>query len=112
VENVAVIYLGARLAHDGALTVGMLFAFMSYKQHFIERAVQLVEKALEFRVLDLHLERLGDIALTPREPGHDRPPASLARPVAGRIELRNVSFRYAESEPFVLAGVDQRVEPG
>lgn len=111
-ENVVVIYLGARLAHDGALTVGMLFAFMSYKQHFIERGVQLVEKGLEFRVLDLHLERLGDIALTPCEPGYDRPPASIARPVAGRIELRNVSFRYAESEPYVLEGVSLEVEPG
>jgi len=89
----------------------MLFAFMSYKRQFVDKASLLVEKALEFRVLDLHLERLGDIALTPPEAGHDRPLA-YARPLAGRLELRNVSFRYAETEPLVLTDVSLAVEPG
>ena len=110
-ENIVTIYLAARLALDGTLTIGMIFAFMSYKQHFTEKAVQLVEKALEFRILDLHLERLADIALTPLEPGHDRPLA-YTRPIEGRIELRNVCFRYAETEPFVLENVNLVIEPG
>src|SRR5918994_2209020 len=57
-ESIIVVYLAARLALSNTLTVGMIFAFMSYKQHFTEKAVQLVEKALEFRILGLHLERL------------------------------------------------------
>src|SRR5262249_40577098 len=32
-ENVVTVYLGARLALDNSLTVGMLFAFMSYKRY-------------------------------------------------------------------------------
>lgn len=88
VENVLTIYLAARLALDGTLTVGMIFALVSYKRNFTEKAALLIEKAIEFRVLDLHLERLGDIALTPLEPGHDRLLA-YARPIDGRIELRN-----------------------
>jgi len=110
-ENVLTVYLAARLALDGALTVGMIFALVAYKRHFTEKAALLVEKAIEFRVLDLHLERLGDIALTPPEPGHDRLPA-YARPIEGRIELRNLCFRYAETEPFVLENVNLVVEAG
>ena len=61
--------------------------------------------------LGLHLERLSDIALTPIERGVDRP-LDYARPVKGGIELRNVSFRYAETEPFVLRDVNLAIEPG
>ncbi|HEX2135779.1 MAG TPA: peptidase domain-containing ABC transporter [Microvirga sp.] len=110
-ENIVVIYLAARLALDNALTVGMIFAFMSYKRHFTDKTVLLVEKALEFRILGLHLERLADIALTPIEHGQDQPLA-YTRAVEGRIELRNVSFRYAETEPLILENVNLTVEPG
>ncbi|HWX26328.1 MAG TPA: peptidase domain-containing ABC transporter [Steroidobacteraceae bacterium] len=110
-ENVVTIYLAARLALSNSLTIGMIFAFMSYKQHFTEKAVQLVEKALDFRILELHLERLADIALSPLERGHDQVLAYM-RPIQGRIELRNVCFRYAETEPFVLEDTNFIIEPG
>ena len=111
VENVITIYLGARLALDGTLTVGMLFAFMLYKQQFLDKAARLIEKMIDFRMLDLYLERLGDIALTERERGLDRP-SHLPRPLTGAIEVRDVSFRYAETEPYVLENASLRVEPG
>ena len=110
-EMIISIYLAARLALSNSLTIGMIFAFMSYKQQFTDKAALLVEKALDFRVLELHLERLADIALSPLERGHDRPPA-YERRIQGRIELRNVFFRYAETEPFVLENVSLVVEPG
>ena len=103
-------YLAAKLALSNSLTIGMIFAFISYKQHFTEKAVQLVEKALDFRILGLHLERLSDIALTPLERGHDQPVA-YTRQIHGRIELRNVSFRYAESEPLVLENINLTISP-
>jgi len=110
-ENVVTIYLASRLALSNSLTIGMIFAFMSYKQHFTEKAVQLVEKALDFRILELHLDRLADIALSPLERGHDQVLAYM-RQIRGRIELRNVFFRYAETEPFVLEDINFIIEPG
>jgi ATP-binding cassette, subfamily B, bacterial CvaB/MchF/RaxB len=110
-ESVIAIYLAARLALSNSLTIGMIFAFMSYKQHFTDKAVQLVEKTLDFRILELHLERLADIALSPLDRGHDQL-LTYTRQIQGRIELRNVSFRYAESEPFVLDDVSLVIEPG
>jgi ATP-binding cassette, subfamily B, bacterial CvaB/MchF/RaxB len=110
-EGIITVYLAARLALNNMLTVGMIFAFMSYKQNFTDKAIQLIEKALEFRLLGLHLERLADIALTPLERGHDQVLA-YTRQVQGRIELRNVFFRYAETEPFVLEDINLTIEPG
>lgn len=110
-ENILTIYLATRLALNNSLTIGMIFAFMSYKQHFTEKAVQLVEKVLDFRILELHLDRLADIALSPLERGHDQP-LSYRREIDGRIELRNVFFRYAEAEPYVLEDISLIIEPG
>ncbi len=110
-ENIVVVYLAAQLALANELTVGMIFAFMSYKRHFTDKAVLLVEKALELRILGLHLERLADIALTPLERGHDQPLSGL-REIQGGIELRDVSFRYAEGERLILDRVNLRIEPG
>jgi ATP-binding cassette, subfamily B, bacterial CvaB/MchF/RaxB len=110
-ETIITIYLAAKLVLANQLTVGMVFAFMAYRQHFIDKSVALVEKALDFRILGLHLERLSDIALTPLERGHDQP-LFYTRPILGCIELRNVFFRYAEAEPFVLDDISLTIEAG
>ena len=83
VENIVTVYLAAMLALENAMTVGMVFAFMAYKTHFTGKASTLVEKALEFRLLDLHLERISDIALSPAR-ARPRPPAGLREPHPGR----------------------------
>ena len=110
-ETIVTVYLAAMFVLGNQLTVGMVFAFMAYKQQFLEKSVALVEKALDLRILGLHLERISDIALTPLEKGHDQP-LSYARPIHGKIELRNVFFRYSETEPFVLENVNLTIEPG
>jgi ATP-binding cassette, subfamily B, bacterial CvaB/MchF/RaxB len=110
-ENVITIYLAARLALGNLMTVGMIFAFVSYKLQFAERTALLIEKLVDLRILGLHLERLADIALTPLERGHDQD-LSYVRPIHGSIELRNVCFRYAEAEPLVLNNVNLFVAPG
>jgi len=109
-ENIVTVYLAALLVLNNELTVGMIFALMAYKMNFTEKASTLVEKLLDFRLLDLHLERIADIALSPLEPGHDRP-VVYSVPIEGAIELRNVSFRYAETERFVLENINLKIQP-
>ena len=111
IENIVTVYLAAMLVVGNEMTVGMIFAFMAYKMNFTEKASTLIEKLLDFRLLDLHLERISDIALSPLEQGHDRP-LTYAAPLRGEIELRNVSFRYAETERFVLENVNLKVKAG
>lgn len=112
-ENILVVYVGAKLAMDGHLTIGMLFAFMSYKQQFLEKATNLLETAIQYRMLDLHLDRISDIALTEREKGLDGGEEPLVqRPLEGGITLDSVSYRYAETEADVISGIDLEVAPG
>ena len=110
-ENLLVVYLAARLALQNVLTIGMIFAFMAYKMQFVAKSVELVERGIDLRLLDLHLERLADIALSPLERGQERP-LSYVQPVTGKIELRNVTFRYAATEPAVFENVNLTVDAG
>lgn len=113
-ETILVVYVGARLAIAGELTIGMLFAFMAYRQQFIDKTTALVDFAVRFCLLDLHLQRIADIAHAEREPGLEAGAAAplVARAFTGRVELRGVTFRHAEAEPEVLCGLDLAVAPG
>jgi ATP-binding cassette subfamily B protein RaxB len=112
IENVVTIWLGALLVLDGSgFSVGMLLAFVSYKTQFVQRIANLVEKALELRMLGLHTERVGDVALAAPEP-HDTGCALERLPADGAIEVKGLSFRYADNEPPVLDGIDLRIETG
>jgi len=108
-ERVAVVWVGALAVLEGAFSVGMLFAFMAYKEQFSARVAGLIDKAIELKMLQLQAERLADIVLAPPE----EEPATAAPPVAeASIEVRHLSFRYADNEPFVLRDCSFRIEPG
>jgi ATP-binding cassette subfamily B protein RaxB len=108
-ENVAVIWLAALLVIEGRFSVGMLFGFLAFKMLFLTRVNNLVDKAIEFRMLDLHAERIADIALAPAE----SPAAATAEPPAEllSIEARGLGFAYGV-EGFVFRGVDFAIKPG
>jgi ATP-binding cassette, subfamily B, bacterial CvaB/MchF/RaxB len=110
-ERVAIVGVGALLVLDGRLSVGMLFAFVAYKEQFAQRLAALIDKAVGLRMLRLQGERLADIVLT--EPETDTATARVPAPgSAPAIELVDVSFRYADGEPDVLRHVNLRIEPG
>ena len=62
-------------------------------------------------MLNLHLERLSDIALADEDVSFEDT-RSGGTQMLGRIELRGVSFRYATNDPLVLQDVNLVVEAG
>jgi len=110
IERIAVIWIGALLAMDNVFSVGMLIAYLAYKDQFAGRMAGLIDKGVEFRMLRLHGERLADIVLTPPEEALDLP--ELPPPEQPRIEVEGLGFRYGEGEPWVLKDCSFTVEPG
>ncbi|MES2101652.1 MAG: peptidase domain-containing ABC transporter, partial [Pseudomonadota bacterium] len=110
IERIAIVWVGALLVMDHTFSVGMLFAFIAYKEQFATRVSALIDKFVEVKMLKLQGERLADIVLTPPEPQAEFVPRSNELPVS--LELRNVQFAYAESEPQVLRGLSLQIEPG
>ncbi len=109
-ERIILIYIGVKfvLAGDG-FTVGMLFAFLAYKRNFTEKASALVERAIEFRMLSLHLERIADIAHTE---GEELDNVSDHPILTGSITCQNVSYKYSMDNPNVLNDVNIHIKAG
>ena len=115
IERVAVVWVGAVLVMDQQLSVGMLFAFVAFKEQFAQRVSALIDKTVELRMLRLQGERLADIVLAaPEDIGLPSPSGEhgIAPPSPPRIEVRGMSFRYADGEPEVLRSVNFTIEPG
>ena len=109
-ERVVVVWVGAGLALQNLFSVGMLIAYLAYKDQFATRMAALVDRWVELRMLRLHGERLADIVLAPAEddPALPAPPP----PAQMRIQVEGLSFRYAEGEPWILEDCSFVIEPG
>ena len=112
VQNIAVIWLGARMVMDGQFTVGILMAFNAYKMQFVGRVGSLIDRFFELRMLQLQGERLADIVLHDSEPSEERLDQHNLANRPANIELQNVRFRYADQEPWVLDGLTLTIQAG
>jgi ATP-binding cassette subfamily B protein/subfamily B ATP-binding cassette protein MsbA len=105
-----VIGYGGYLVFTGALTVGLLAAYLIYVQQFF-RPIQLVAQIYTQVQSSLAgAERIYAILDQEREPT-DTPDARVLGPVEGRITFDQVDFAYDPLHP-VLRGVSFQVEPG
>ena len=101
VERVVVIWLAGLAVLNKEFSVGMLFAFISYKDQFSQRTSSLVDKLFEIRMLRLHGDRVADIVLSTVERDDMRNEEDMDH-LSPSIELRNVSFRYSDADPLIL----------
>lgn len=110
-QTVVVIYLAGRtILTGGGFSVGMLFAFLSFRQTFTDRFLTLLNQAIQFRLLNLHLDRIGDIvqAETEIQNGENLPEFD----VRGGVVANEISFRYGAADPLVLDRLSLRIDPG
>lgn len=110
VELVIVVYLAMKSSMAGALSLGTLFAYLAYRQQFVQAGQSLLDEAVNVRLLELHLDQLADIAQGEEDKGFAEP--ERQDHFEGRITLRNIHFAYAAHEPLVLNGVDLDIAPG
>lgn len=108
--GIGIVYLAARMILSNEFSVGLLVAFLAYKDLFLRRVSGLIDTLVELRMLGLHAERLADIALTRPEPRSDPRPAGPVTPTT--MELQGVSFRYSSNDPLVVRNVSLRIQPG
>jgi ATP-binding cassette subfamily B protein RaxB len=66
-ENLFVVYVAAQLVMLNTFSIGMLFAFMSYKGRFVGSAASIIDKWIEFKLLSVHLSRIEDILFSDSE---------------------------------------------
>jgi ATP-binding cassette subfamily B protein RaxB len=115
VDRIVIIFFGARAVMGGALSVGMLVAFLAYKDQFSQRVGKLLDTIVRLGTLTVHGERIADIALAEPEQGEFSHSIALAPTVISHkagLSARAISFRYSDNEPRVIADFDLDVAPG
>lgn len=110
IERVAVLGIGAKLVMDHAFSIGMLIAYLAYKEQFSGRISSLIDTFVGFKMLHLHAERLADIVLTEPEDVDVR--STDVSLVDTSIVVSDLSFRYADGDPWVLKNCSFRIESG
>lgn len=109
-ENLVVIVIGATAVIEKSFSIGMLLAYLAYREQFARRVTGFIDKLYEFKMLDVHLGRLADIMYEKEEV--NRLPYEVLDEPAARIELRNVSFRYAEKDSYIIENLNLIIESG
>ena len=98
------------LGEGSGFTLGMLVAFLAYRQYFTDAVVQLLEKGIEFNLLSLHLDRLSDIIF--EETDADQSGDAKLTDLKGAISLKNVNFQYSTTDPMVLSDFNLDIAAG
>jgi ATP-binding cassette, subfamily B, bacterial CvaB/MchF/RaxB len=114
-DRIVIIFFGVRAVMGGGLSVGMLVAFLAYKDQFSQRVGKLLDTIVRLGTLTVHGERIADIALAEPEEGEFNHPVALAPTVISHkaaLSARAISFRYSDNEPRVIADFDLDVAPG
>ena len=102
-ERLLVIWYATSLVLQHAISIGMLFSYIAYRELLAARVMNVLDKYLEMKTIEIHLDRLSDIAMALPESAQDvrTLPASSTQ----RLELNNVWFRYSDDDPWLLKGV-------
>jgi ATP-binding cassette subfamily B protein/subfamily B ATP-binding cassette protein MsbA len=101
------------LAQAEAITVGDLVMFLFYTALLLEPLATLASSATGFQNSLAGLDRVLDLLEEEREfERHGEQSTISPNEVEGRLLLRNVTFRYPETDEAVLRDISLEVEPG
>ena len=109
--TLAVIGYGGLQVIGDRLSVGELIAFNSYLGFLLVPIMTMGFIAAQLSRAGASAQRVFELLDAPLEV-RDAPDAQTLPPLQGRVELRDVHFRYAGSEREILRGVSFQVEPG
>ena len=90
-QLIVLVAMSAMAVIDNMMTVGVMLAFLAYRNSFMESATGLIDHAERWRLLSVHLDRLSDIVSEPREGVTFASPRSALLP-APEIRVENLTF--------------------
>jgi ATP-binding cassette, subfamily B, bacterial CvaB/MchF/RaxB len=110
-EYVIILLLGAKFVMSGNFTIGMLMAYFSYRQQFVDKAISMVNKVFDYKLISLDLERVADIALADPEQ-ETVGDAEAASAINGNMKVKDLAFRYSEQDPYVFKNISFEIKAG
>jgi ATP-binding cassette subfamily B protein RaxB len=116
--HIAVVFIAAREVMAGAMSVGMIYAYLSFQQRFVGSVDTLIDHLLQFRMIKVHLQRLADIVYTAQDPvvslreGCQAAPTVRGSQSSGSLVAREISYAHGTGLPAVFSAVSLEIMPG
>ena len=119
-RGAAILGIGGSLVITGEMTLGTLVGFYILAEMFLAPVGRFLEFADKRHALAADLQRLDDVSKAAEDPVFSRrSPGSKSIPtfngrlqLAGRLELRDVTFGYNKSRPPLIKDFNLVVKPG
>ena len=119
-RSAAILGIGGSLVITGAMTLGTLVGFYILAEMFLAPVGRFLELADKRHALATDLQRLDDVSQAAEDPVFSRrSPGSKSIPtfngrlqLAGRLELRDVTFGYNRSRPPLIKDFNLVIKPG
>lgn len=107
---ILLLWLGASQVINGSMSLGSMLALVALASAFLMPLSSLVANGQRLQLVGSHLKRIADVLEA--EPEQDSQAVRPAPPLTGRIEFKNVNFRYDSNAPLVLKDISFMSEPG
>ena len=110
--TVLIIWVGANQVAQSTIQVGDMMAFLQYAMQIVFAFLMMSFMFIMLPRAAVSGDRIADVLATetvikdPQEPGH------FNAPVRGKVEFRDVSFRYPDALENVLCNINFTAQPG
>jgi len=109
---VGVIWFGARQVADSNMQVGDMIAFMQYGMQIMFAFLMMSMLFIILPRASVSAERIADVLETEIHIHDPKEPKQFPAPFRGKVEFRNVSFRYPGADEDVLHDISFTALPG
>ncbi|MBB5369461.1 MULTISPECIES: peptidase domain-containing ABC transporter [unclassified Janthinobacterium] len=109
--KIFLIYLGVKSVMQHQMSIGVLYAFLSYQTQFSSKANALFDQYVKWRNTGIYSYRLADIVLTKQEDGLTGG-GMIDRVIEGNVDVRGLYFTYAVQEKYILSNISFSIKKG
>ncbi len=110
-SSIAVIWFGAKLIDNQSMPIGNLTAFLSYIMQILMSVMMAVMMSMMIPRAEASAERIQEVLKIESSVVESLNPVIVEKR-KGRIEFKDVEFRYPGAEHPVLSGISFTAEPG
>ncbi|GHA51634.1 type I secretion system permease/ATPase [Photobacterium aphoticum] len=109
--SVGLIVFGVYLLADNAISMGAIIAAVMLSGRCLQPMLQLAGLATRYSQVLTSYQQLNDIMSTPQEQEPQRRYLQVDK-LEGKVQFRNVSFRYDDDAPSILSNVSFSIKKG
>ena len=107
-----IIWVGAHQVAESSMQVGDMIAFMQYAMQIVMAFLMMSMMFIILPRASVSAGRIADVIETEPSIVDPKDPEEFKQPFLGKIEFRNVSFRYPDALDDVLHDISFTAEPG